>query len=110
MMFMRLRIGRFALLTNTYYKFLINSAGKVYMTESERSELLAIGLQAATRIGRSGSVVDAVQRSPDGVYCLMCLDQHYGLFGASIDNGTYYCPLHRKEIWFKYLNENLDAL
>lgn len=79
-------------------------------SENQRDTLLAVGLQAATKIGRSGSVVDAVQRSPKGTYCLKCIQEHYGRFWTSIDNGTYYCATHRKQLWQQYLDSKPGVL
>jgi hypothetical protein len=60
--------------------------------------LIAVGLVMATKIGRSGNVVDKVNRSDKGIYCLKCLQENYGMFWTSIDNGTYYCETHKTKL------------
>lgn len=54
--------------------------------------LQVLALAAAVHITPGNEVC----RSPDGVYCLMCLQEHYGRLWTSMDNGTYYCERHRK--------------
>jgi hypothetical protein len=68
--------------------------------------LSAIGHKYAIKIGRSGNVIDKVKRSEKGVYCLMCLEESYGMFWTSIDNGTWYCEIHRKILRDNYTNKN----
>ncbi len=64
--------------------------------------LRAIAAVAAMKIGKAGMVIDTVARSKNGVYCLMCLQEHYGQCWTSMDNGTYYCDEHRKKLRERY--------
>lgn len=81
------------------FNFLRRKQGTTKLQEKSIDEnLLAIGHVVAMNIGRSGYVVDEIQRSDKGIYCLMCLQEHYGKFGTSMDNGTWYCKPHHEKL------------